>query len=56
MMENFINNRSITTIPNQMIFACKSTSVRFFEQWCPRRAFTMNKFGTLVYEKIEHDF
>ena len=33
MVENVINSRSITTIPNQTIFDDKSTSIQFFGRW-----------------------
>ena len=49
MVENVINSRSITTIPNQTIFGDKSTSIRFFGRWRQRLAHTMNKFGNVVY-------
>ena len=56
MVENVINSRSITTIPNQTIFGDKSTSIQFYGQWRISWANTMDKFGTMVYEKTEHDF
>jgi len=56
MVENVINSRSITTIPNQTIFYGKSTSIQFYGQWRSLWENTMNKFGSMVYEKTEHDF
>jgi len=55
MVENVINSRSITTIPNQTIFGDKSTSIQFYGRWRSPWANTMNKFGRMVYEKTEHD-
>ena len=56
MVENVINSRSITTIPNQTILGDTSSSNQFYGQRRSPWTNTINKFGCMVYEKTEHGF